>query len=217
MPPDRRALLAQLQAEVAQLRGAPRLLSGATVVGQAPESGLETGLEPMELRRLPRPGITELCGRPGTGRLRLLVPTLTRLTQRGDRAALLDPLGRLYPPGLEGVVLEQLLVVQPPPEQLGWAAEQLARSGLFALVVLLDPPRLGRAGARLARAVEQGGGALAVLTERPDPALPADLRLRTLGWRGPRLALELTRGAPGTPPRTLELELGPGQAPPPAP
>lgn len=206
MAEDRRALLERLQAEVSRLKGAPRLVSGAQV-GALAAPGLDSALGCPALPGFPRPGLTELCGRPGTGRLRVLVPALAALTRRGERAAALDPLGRLYPPGLDGVVLEQLLVVQPAPEQTGWAAEQLARSGLYTLVLVLDPPRLGRAGARLTRAVEQGDCAGVVLTERTDPSLPADLRLRALGWREGRLGLEVVQGPGGQAGVKLELAL----------
>lgn len=207
MDEDRRQLVARLQAAVAQLKGAPRLVPGATLGATPERAGLPTGLNHPDLSAFPRPGVTELSGRAGSGRLRLLRPALAALTRRGARAAILDPLGRLYPPGLDEVVLEQLLVVQASPEQTGWAAEQLARSGLFLLVVLLDPPRLGRGGARLSRAVEQGDCAAVVVTEGSDSGLPADLRLRTLGFKEGTLRVELQRALGAAGGQKLELNL----------
>ena len=134
-----------------------------------------------EIGGWPSPGLSEVVGRAGTGRLSLVLPTLRRLTRSDRPVAVVDPLGLLHPPGLEGVRLDRLLVVQPACEQAGWTSEQLAGSGSFDLVVHLAALRLGRSGARLSRAAERGASCVIVLSEKPEQGLPASLRLRVEG------------------------------------
>ena len=119
--------------------------------------------------------------------------------------AVVDPLGRLYPPGLVGLRWERLLLLQPAAEQAAWATEQLAQSGAFPLVVLLDPPRLGKAGARLERAAERGECALFIVNESVDLHLPASLRVQALSRRGERLSVALRRAQGEAEGRRLEV------------
>ena len=107
----------------------------------------------------------------------LVLPALRNLTQAGHPVAVVDPVGWLYTPGLDGVDLSHMLLVRPGGGRAAWSAEQLVASGAFRMVLLLDPPRLGRGGRRLQRAAEEGDAALIVLMERADNTLPADLRL----------------------------------------
>ena len=143
----------------------------------------------------PRPGVVEVAGLPGSGRLGVLLPALARETRAGRAVAVVDALGRLHPPGLPGVAWSRLLLVRPGPEQAPWAAEQVLRSGAVPLVVLLDPAPFGRSGWRLLRAAEEGDAVLAVVAEAPDPGLPATLRLapRFIPGRG-TLAVRLAGG-----------------------
>ena len=201
MDPDRRVVLSQLQAAVSSLRGAPRLSTGATLPER--HTDLPSGL--VGLPRWPRPGLIELSGRPGSGRLGLWSPAAALLTRQGAPVAVVDPLGRLYPPGLVGLRWERLLLLQPAAEQAAWAAEQLAQSGAFPLVVLLDPPRLGKAGARLERAAERGECALFIVNESVDLHLPASLRVQALGRRGERLSVALRRAQGEAEGRRLEV------------
>jgi hypothetical protein len=144
---DRSQRLAALRshlATVAPVRSRPR--------------GIPLGIAALGELHWPRPGLSEVSGMPGSGRL---------------------VLGQLYPPGLSGVRLDQVLLVRPGRSQVAWAAEQIARSGVCPLVVLIDPPRLGPGARRLQHAAEAGGVSLIVVSERPDPGLPAALRLAT--------------------------------------
>jgi hypothetical protein len=154
----------------------------------------------------PRPGVVEVAGLPGSGRLGVLLPALARETRAGRVVAVVDALGRLHPPGLPGVAWSRLLLVRPGPEQAPWAAEQVLRSGAVPLVVLLDPAPFGRSGWRLLRAAEEGDAVLAVVAEAPDPALPATLRLapgrgtlavRLAGGRRVREGRVVELGVPG--------------------
>jgi len=157
----------------------------------------------------PQPGISAVLGSPGVGRLGLVLSTLQRLTGEGRPVAIVDPSGWLHPPGLPDVDLAHVLLVRSGAGRAGWATEQLTRCGAFPLVLLLDPPRLGRAGRRLQRACEAGPTALIVLSERRDPDLPAGLRLAMSGPE--RVVLEKGGRAPVgtvvalTPPHVPEL------------
>jgi len=146
----------------------------------------------------PRPGVSEVSGRVGAGRLRLLLPAVRALTHT-SWVAVVDPLHLLHPPGLAGVRLERLIHVRPGPEQAGWATEQILRAGAVPLVVLLDPPAVGRLGFKLAHAAEQGRSSLVVLTERGNSRLGVDLRLQVGGQSEGRVRLRVVkrRGAPG--------------------
>ena len=141
--------------------------------------GIPLGIGALGGLHWPRPGLSEVSGMPGSGRLGLVLPAMAALTQAGQEIALIDVLGQLYPPGLSGVRLDQVLLVRPGRSQVAWAAEQIARSGVCPLVVLIDPPRLGPGARRLQHAAEAGGVSLIVVSERPDPGLPATLRLAT--------------------------------------
>ncbi len=137
----------------------------------------------------PRPGIVEIAGVPGAGRLGLVLPRVAHLTRRGRPVVVIDAMEQLFAPGWacpseaseEGVDLAALWVVRPGLDRAGWAAEQVARSGAVELVVLLDAPPLGRHAMRLGRACELGSSTLVVVAERAEAELPAAVRLEVLG------------------------------------
>ncbi len=170
--------------------------------------GLPTGLPALESATggWPQPGVSVLHGCPGSGRLVAALPALRRLSLRGRRVAVVDASGWLHPPGLDGVLLDNLLLVRPGGDQAAWAAEQLCRSGAFPLVLLLDPPDLGRAGARLQAAVEAGQTALLVASELAQPRLPCRLRLEVGPGPGGAPGLWVRRGDRGGGGRFLPFE-----------
>lgn len=157
--------------------------------------GLPTGIGALEAATggWPRPGVTLIQGAPGSGRLAPVLPTLARLTCAGHRIAVVDPTGLLHPPGLRGVLLDNLLLLRPGPTRVTWAVEQVARCDAIPLVLVLDPPTLGRGAARLQRAAEAGNSAVIVISDQSQRRLPAALRLAT-GRPG---CVQLLRGGRG--------------------
>ncbi len=161
------------------------------------QARLPMGSEGLEawLGGWPQPGVVEITGVLGSGRLSPVLPALRRLQEQGRPLALVDPLSRLFPPGLG---LERCLLLRPPPTQAAWTVEQLLRSGALDAVLLVDGGRLGKAGPRLLRAAEAGRCTLWVLSEQPEAELPATLRLEARGWLGDgRLRLHCSRGRGG--------------------
>jgi hypothetical protein len=194
--------LAHLRALVAQV-GPPLVVVTSRCV--------PTGHPCLDAHRVgwPAPGVVEIQGAVGSGRLSLLLPGVGERTRRGEVVGVVDPLSMVHPPGWEGVDLSRLLVVRPPPERAAWVAEQLAASGAVGLVLLLDPPRLGRAGPRIAKAADRGGATVVVVAESGEGTLPASVRLEV---RGGRVRVLRMRGRAGG----LEFDL-PGLGPPPSP
>jgi len=170
-------------------------LESQGLVRYAAPGVLESGLRALDARvgGWPCPGVAEISGAPGAGRLGPLLPALERESQAGRPVAVVDVLERLHPPGLPRVCWPRLLLLRPGPERAHWATEQLLRSGALILTVLLDPAPVRRAGYRLLRAAEQGRSALVVVSEAPDAGLPASLRMAVAGWRAGRQRLRLLR------------------------
>ena len=175
------AATAQLEALRARIRA---LEGGAPVRRRREPSGVEV-IDAI-LGGLPRPGVVEICGALGSGRVQVAGALLAQATRQRRAVAWVDPLRRLYPPALAdlGVGLEQLLIVRPPEDGSQpwlWAGEQLLRSGCFELVVVDRPGAQGLPrrpiGSRWARAAEHGGSTALVLGERPARQLAADVRL----------------------------------------
>lgn len=128
---------------------------------------------------LPRPGLIEICGAPGSGRTRVALAVLAAATERGEVAAWVDLARDLYPPSLSqhGVRTQRVLVVRPTQDRSLWAVEQLLRSGCFPQVVVTGLSSVGRAGYRWARAVEHGRCTALLIRDQPDRRIPATMRL----------------------------------------
>lgn len=174
-----------MAAQLDALRARIRALEGGAPVQRRRES---SGVDVIDeiLGGLPKPGIVEICGPLGAGRVQVAGALLAEATRRHRVVAWVDPLRRLYPPALAelGVRLEQLLIVRPSEDGSQpwlWSGEQLLRSGCFELVVVDRPDDQGLPrrpiGARWARAAEHGGSTALVLGERPARQLAADVRL----------------------------------------
>lgn len=176
MTSDRATILAELRAKLAPL--APPSTPPPALPSGVPELDARTG-------GWPHPGLAVIAGAPGLGRMGFVLPALRALTADGRAVAIVDAMGWCNPAGLPGVALERLILVRPGASQASWAAEQLLRCGEVPLVVVLDPPPPGRLGVRWMRAAEMGGTTGIVLLGRPDPGLPAKLRLE---MRGPGTA-----------------------------
>lgn len=191
MTDDRAAIIAELRARLNQeapFRSRP--------------VGLEMGHPSLDaaLGGWPQPGVAEVTGAVGSGRVGLVLPALVALSQADRPVAVVDVPGWLNPPGLPGVAMGRLVLVRPGAGPAAWATEQLLRCGALPLVVLLDPPRLGRGARRLLRAAEDGGSTLVVLNEKRDAELPASLRLEMVGTGAVRVSRSVVPGAVG---RTL--------------
>jgi hypothetical protein len=163
-----------LRARIQEIEGRPAVLTRWCASGL---SGLDAAVG-----GLPRPGVVSLVGPKGSGCTRLALGLVAAQTTRA-RVAWVDGPGELAPSTAAafGVELPQLLWLRPPPDRMGWAVEQVARSGCFGLVVVSLPADPGSFGACWARATQHGCCTLLVVGERPPRDLQADLRLETHG------------------------------------
>lgn len=94
----------------------------------------------------------------GVGELRLLWPTLARLSQQEGVIAVIAPPYVPFAPAWQraGVRLPQLQVIDTPPRDALWAAEQCLRSGACAAVLCWPLHADDRALRRLQVAAETG-------------------------------------------------------------
>jgi recombination protein RecA len=130
--------------------------------------------------------VGEVAGHWSSGKTSVALAAAAEATKKGIWVALVDGQGGLYPPALAalGLQLERVLMVQvqrPSPDrqrgQAGWAAEQVARSGHFGLVILLAPGGLDRALVRrLQLAAEAARAVVIVVHDTTSP--PGSIRLR---------------------------------------
>ncbi|MGY2378447.1 translesion DNA synthesis-associated protein ImuA [Pseudomonas sp. SDO524_S393] len=122
-----------------------------------------------------------LMAREGVGELQLVLPTLARLSQAGERIVLVAPPYTPYPHAWQnaGVDLRQLSVVQAKERDTLWAVEQCLRSGSCGAVLCWPRKADDRALRRLQVAAETGqtlAFAWRALSEAIN-ASPAALRL----------------------------------------
>lgn len=183
-PPARKAALEallrekKLQAEAPPLRGEDRRLRRVSTGVAATDALLSGGF--------PRGELSEIHGRPSSGRTGHLLGLLASTTRSGTLAALVDPLDRFDPASAaaSGVALARLLWLRGPrgggeepgdrtlPEATA-AVAALAGSGLFDVVVLdlagvseRDRRRLpATTWIRLQRAVEETETALLLVAD----------------------------------------------------
>lgn len=132
----------------------------------------------------------------GLGELRLLWPTLARLSRAGERLALVAPPHLPYAPAWQaaGVDLGCLEIIRADEQDALWAAEQCLRSGSCGAVLCWPAQASDRALRRLQVAAETGqtlGFAYrpASAAHNPSPAalrlqLEAPGQLRVLKCRG---------------------------------
>lgn len=151
----------------------------------------------------PEASVTEiLLPADGVGELRLVLPTLARLTQ-GARPVVL-----VAPPYLpcamgwrqRGVRLRQLHVVQAREAEVLWATEQCLRSGSCAAVLAWPHQADDRALRRLQVAADTGRALAFVFRDRKHlaNASPAPLRLELTTTPTPAVWVRKCRG--GQPP-----------------
>jgi len=150
----------------------------------------------------PRRALTELLlPADGVGELSLLLPTLARCTQAGERVVLVAPPYLPYAPAWQaaGVDLAQLRIVQASPRDALWAFEQCLRSGACAAVLGWPQQADARALRRLQVAADSGqclGFALRDRKHLANPS-PAALRLEAVrDARGTAWQVRKCRGGP---------------------
>lgn len=133
----------------------PELLQRAKSIGVSlgahaeQQKVLPFGFGPLSAEQgLLRGQVTELCVSPSGGLGTSLALGACAQAQRMGQGfgsdntahwcAFIDPSGSLYAPGvvMRGVQLDRLLIVRPPLESLGQVALKLARSKVFALLVI---------------------------------------------------------------------------------
>lgn len=170
----------------------------------------------------PEAALTELLlPADGIGELRLLLPTLARLTQAKQDIVLIAPPYLPYPAGWRqaGVDFTHLHLIEAAPRDALWATEQCLRGGCVAAVLSWPHKADDRALRRLQVAAETGqtlGFAFRDLREarNPSPAAlriaieSAPLQLRVLKCRGgmaPARPIPFARAIPPTHPPTRPL------------
>ncbi|QOW25558.1 translesion DNA synthesis-associated protein ImuA [Lysobacter sp. H23M47] len=130
----------------------------------------------------PETGLTELLlPADGVGELRLLWPTLARLSQADGMIALIAPPYLPYAPAWmnAGIRLQRLQIVRADPRDALWATEQCLRSAACSAVLCWPRQVDDRALRRLQVAAEAGqclGFALRPMKAAANPS-PAALRI----------------------------------------
>jgi|GEM_PF-82918 len=196
-------------ASLARLLSDPRLWrAGSTRSQRAAEP---TGLADLDAflptGGWPQSALSEiLFAADGQGELSLVLPLLARLSEGRGRIVLIAPPYRPYAPALAqcGIELDALVIVEAPPKQALWAAEQCLRAGCCAAVLCWpDAARADERALRRLQLAAEAGHSLGIAF-RPLRAAsqtsPAALRL-TLDAEGELRVLK-ARGA-NPPPRGL--------------
>ena len=161
-------------------------------------------------RGWPEASLTEiLLPADGIGELRLVLPTLARLTQ-GQRPVML-----IAPPYMpcamgwrqQGVNLQHVEIVDADEKHVLWAAEQALRSGSCAAVLAWPQQADDRSLRRLQVAADTGRALAFVFRDRRylANASPAALRLELAATPQPSLWIRKCRGA-NAPMQAIPLE-----------
>ena len=147
----------------------------------------------------PDAALTELLlPRDGIGELRLVLPTLARLTRAGQDIVLVAPPYVPYPDGWRqaGVDFAHLHLVDAAPRDALWAAEQCLRAGCFAAVLCWPRRADDRALRRLQVAAETGQALGFAFRDAREARNPSPAALRILFETGPADGVPLPTGMP---------------------
>ena len=190
----------------------PQALPGGQAQAFEGPSRLSTGVTALDELLgggLPLRSVTAWVGEHGVGWTSLLRTVVHHRLLEGGRIAIVDGARSLE--ALDWVDLaheDRALFVRPDePGQAAWAAEELAASGAFGLVVLDRPAPRGRRGSsglehRLRRAASEGNSAMLVIGSG-STSWGAPLVLRgeraELSWSQGHRALRMTRTRGGAP------------------
>ncbi|MEO7522080.1 MAG: hypothetical protein ABIW79_09715 [Gemmatimonas sp.] len=153
------AALECLRARVAEVVAASRPAGAPWPSGVAAlDSALGGGIQ--------RGRITEVVGALGAGRSTLLRQVAARVLERGGWVVWIDARRTAAPQSWAGLG-KRLVMVRPPDARRGaWCADQLLRSGVFALVVLDGAPPLQRVqGVRLSGLARDRDAAFVVVVD----------------------------------------------------
>jgi cell division inhibitor SulA len=129
----------------------------------------------------PEAALTEfLLAADGLGELRLLLPTLARLTQAAQAVAVVAPPYLPFPDGWRqaGVDLAFVHVIDAAPRDALWATEQCLRSGACAAVIGWPLQADAQALRRLQVAADSGDCLGFALRDRKHAANPSPAALR---------------------------------------
>ena len=134
---------------------------------------------------IPRGRITEISGPMAIGKTALLRQLVTQVLQSGAWVAWIDAQRTLAPAPWAALGARFVVIRPPDATRSAWTADQLLRSGVFAVVVIDGAPPVSRAhGIRLAQLARERDAACVVLThhdsgreERPS-RLAGTVRLR---------------------------------------
>jgi cell division inhibitor SulA len=171
-----------------------------------PPSAQPTGFEALDAalpaRGWPEASLTEiLLSADGTGELQLVLPTLARLTQHGERVVVVAPPYLPYAPAWQaaGVDLRPLAVVDAVREHKAWTMEQCLRSGTCAAVLGWLSDAGDKTLRRLQVAADTGRALGFVFRDRAalGNASPAALRIEV---ESGRLRIHKCRGGNPPPP-----------------
>lgn len=167
----------------------------------------------------PEAALTELLlPADGLGELRLLLPTLARLTQAARDIVLVAPPYVPYPDGWRqaGVDFARLHLVEATPRDALWATEQCLRSGSLAAVLCWPRQADDRALRRLQVAAETGqslGFAFRDARAAANPS-PAALRLQFEAAADAAMRVRVLKCRGGNAPaRALDVDGPPAPSP----
>lgn len=144
------------------------------------------GFEPQFPEGLPRGTMVDLAGPISCGKTSFALSLLASVTRSGKHAALIDGTGHIFPPSLQNFqaktthlllvrASEQNNIARPDSKRLLWATNQVLRSGLFELVVLLGLKRYALTALRqLQRSSEQSQSIL-LLVHANEQNIPGGL------------------------------------------
>ena len=150
----------------------------------------------------PEAALTEiLIPADGVGELRLVLPTLARLTQHGERVVIVAPPYIPYAPAWQaaGVDWRHVSIIDAAPGERAWTLEQVLRSGSCAAVLGWLPDADDRTLRRLQVAADTGRALGFLFRNRAALGNPSPAALRIQVAPGVLQVLKCRGGNPPAP------------------